>query len=197
MKQICMTITITVALFVAGCRSETRKPTASPVLTAPPASVTRPERAVQTVTLQCRARNRECFSFYSFTAGVLATPPSNPDQVDLVYYFDKDDCSRGALVGRDDRPGYLFPVGHRSWDELATLNPPSKDSLSVAAIEPLTRDQVGLAFWVKARGGQFFLARIKAIQPATYLELTMGKTATVEIEWTGPVGEEQDLGYRR
>jgi hypothetical protein len=118
---------------------------------------------------------------------VLATPPSNPDQVDLVYYFDADDCSRGALVGRDDRPGYLFPVGHRSWDELAALNPPSKDSLSVAAIEPLTRDQVGLAFWVKARGGQYFLARIAAIQPATYAELVMGKTATVEIEWSGPV----------
>jgi hypothetical protein len=187
MKSLCMMITIAAALFVVGCRSEAKKPQAPAGLIVPPVSVTRPERAIQTVTLQCRARNRECFSFYSFTAGVLATPPSNPDQVDLVYYFDADDCSRGALVGRDDRPGYLFPVGHRSWDELAALNPPSKDSLSVAAIEPLTRDQVGLAFWVKARGGQYFLARIAAIQPATYSELLLGKTATVELEWTGPV----------
>ncbi len=182
-----MTITVA-ALIVLGCHSETKPPTAAPVPTTAPVSMTRPERTVQTVTLQCRARNRECFSFYSFTAGVLATPPSNPDQVDLVYYFDKDDCSRGALVGRDDRPGYLFPVGHRSWDELAVLNPPSKDSLSVAGITPLTQEQVGLAFWVKARGGQFVLARIKAIQPATYSELVMGKTATVELEWSGPVG---------
>jgi hypothetical protein len=187
MKSLCMMITIAAAILIAGCRSETKKPPAPAGLIVPPASMTRPERTVQTVTLQCRARNRECFSFYSFTAGVLATPPSNPDQVDLVYYFDADDCSRGALVGRDDRPGYLFPVGHRSWDELAALNPPSKDSLSVAAIEPLTRDQVGLAFWVKARGGQYFLARIAAIQPATYSELVMGKTATVELEWSGPM----------
>jgi hypothetical protein len=188
MKVKYLTLFIAAVLLIAGCRSEIKKPTASPVPTAPPASMTRPERAIQTVTLQCKARNRECFSFYSFTAGVLATPPSNPDQVDLVYYFDKDDCSRGALVGRDDRPGYLFPVGHRSWDELAAINPPSRDSLSVAGITPLTQEQVGLAFWVKARGGQFFLARIAAIQPATYAELTMGKTATVELEWTGPVG---------
>jgi hypothetical protein len=187
MKQMTMTTLLAAALCIVGCRSEAKKPPV-PMLTAAPASVTRPERAIQTVTLQCRARNKECFSFYSFTAGVLATPPSNPDHVDLVYYFDKDDCSRGALVGRDDRPGYLFPVGHRSWGELAALNPPSKDSLSVAGITPLTREQVGLAFWVKARGGQFFLARIVAIQSATYSELVMGKMATVELEWSGPVG---------
>jgi len=183
-------IPVAAALLVAGCWKETKRTTAPDVPTVPPASVTRPERAIQTVTLQCRARNRECFSFYSFTAGVLATPPANPDQVDLVYYFDKDDCSRGALVGRDDRPGYLFPVGHRSWGELAALTPPSKDSLSVAGITPLTQEQVGLAFWVKTRGGQYFLARIAAIQPATYAEMVMGKTATVELEWSGPVSRE-------
>jgi hypothetical protein len=180
-----ITTLIALLILVAGCWMETKKPPAPAV---PPVSMTRPERAIQTVTLQCRARNKECFSFYSFTAGVLAAPPANPDQVDLVYYFDADDCSRGALVGRDDRPGYLFPLGHRSWGELAALNPPLKDSLSVAGITPLTQEQVGLAFWVKARGGQYFLARIKAIQPASYSELVMGKTATVEIEWSGPVG---------
>lgn len=188
MKSLCMMITIAAALLIAGCQSEAKKPTVPAVQTALSPQM-QMARRIQTVTLQCRARNKECFSFYSFTAGVLATPPSNPDQVDLVYYFDADDCSRGALVGRDDRPGYLFPVGHRSWGELAALNPPSKDSLSVAAIEPLTQEQVGLAFWVKARGGQYFLARIAAIQPAAYSELVMGKTGTVEIEWSGPVGQ--------
>jgi hypothetical protein len=186
MKSLCITIVFSTAILIAGCWKETKRPMAPPVPTVAPASVTRPERAIQTVKLQCRARNRECFSFYSFTAGVLAAPPANPDQVDLVYYFDADDCSRGALVGRDDRPGYLFPVGHRSWDELAALTPPLKDSLSVAGITPLTQEQVGLAFWVKARGGQYYLVRIAVIQPATYSELVMGKTATVEFEWTGP-----------
>ena len=185
MKSLCITLTFAAALLIFGCWTETKKPPASPVPTMAPASITRPERMVQTVTLQCRARNRECLSFYSFTVGVLTAPPANPDQVDLVYYFDKDDYSRGALVGRDDRPGYLFPVGHRSWGELAALTPPSKDSLSVAGITPLTQEQEGLAFWVKARGGQYFLARIAAIQPATYSELVMGKTATIQIEWTG------------
>ncbi len=176
------------AVLHAGCWTETRKPVMPTVATTEPMEpVKRMERPIQSVTLQCQAHGEQCFSFYSFMVGVLPTPPTNPDLVDLVYFYDADDCSQGALVGRDDRPGYLFPVGFKSRDELAALKPPAKGSQSVAAIMPLTADKEGLAFWVKARGGQFFLVRIAAVQPATYAELKAGKTARMDIEWSGPV----------
>jgi len=118
---------------------------------------------VQMVKLQCRAQDGKCFCFYSFTAGVLTTPPTDPDQVDIVYYFDRDDCSQGALFGHDDSQGYLFPIGQKSWSELIKLKPDGKDMESVAAIMPLTGDKEGLAFWVKASDSEYILARISAV----------------------------------
>jgi RNA polymerase sigma factor (sigma-70 family) len=123
--------------------------------------------------------------FLSFTAGVLPPPP-DPGQVDLVYYFDADDCSQGALIGHSDSAGYLFPIGHRSWSELAALGPPSQDSESVAAISPITKDEEGLAFWVRTSGGDDVLARIRAVEPASYSDLVAGGDAAVELEWINP-----------
>lgn len=115
-------------------------------------------------------------------ANASAARDPDPDQVDMTYYFDGDDCSQGALMGRDDVPGYLFPVGHKSWREMAKLEPPSKDAESIVAIAPLTKDKEGLAFWVKTGAGEFVLARIKAVQPVTYSDLVSGATASLRLE---------------
>lgn len=163
MRHACMAITGTAILLIVGCSS-------TPDL--------------QTVTLHCKAHEGKCFCFYSFTAGVLTTPPANPGGVDLLYYFDRDDCFHGALIGQDDRLGYLFPVGSKPWSELVMLKPPLEDRESVAAISPLTKEKEGLAFWVKTKGGQYTLARIKAVQPASYADLVSGGTATLELEWS-------------
>lgn len=141
---------------------------------------------VQRVTLRCQAREGKCFGFYSFTAGELAPPLADPGQVDLVYYFDGNDCSQGALIGHDDRPGYLFPIGKKPWSELATLKLPVDEKESVGGIMPLTRDKEGLAFWVKSKGGQFTLARITTVHPASHADLIAGQTATLELEWHRP-----------
>jgi hypothetical protein len=145
-----------------------------------------PAPDVQRLTLHCQAREGKCSSFYSFTAGPLTTPPASPDQVDLLYYFDSDDCAQGALIGHDDRPGYLFPIGKQPWNELATLKPPVSDSESVGGILPLTKDKEGLAFWVKSKHGQYTLARIKTVHPASHADLISGGTATLELEWSRP-----------
>jgi len=141
---------------------------------------------VQRVMLRCQAREEKCFGFYSFAAGELKPPLADPGPVDLVYYFDGNDCSRGALIGHDDRPGYLFPVGHKSWSELMTLKPPAEDRESVGGILPLTKDKEGLAFWVKSKNGQYTLARIKTVYPASHADLVAGQTATLELEWRRP-----------
>jgi Concanavalin A-like lectin/glucanases superfamily len=120
--------------------------------------------------------------FFSFETGELPVV-RDPGQVDLVYYFDGDDCSQGAIIGRDDRPGYLFPIGHKSWEELVKLAPPSDASESVAAIAPLSRDKEGLAFWVKRKSGEYVLARIKTVEPASYSDLKSGVVPTLELEW--------------
>jgi hypothetical protein len=114
---------------------------------------------------------------------MLTTPPVDPDQVDIVYYFDGDDCSRGALFGHDDSEGYIFPIGQKSWSELVKLKPGANDMESVAAIMPLTNDKEGLAFWVKTSNGEYILARISAVQLASYSDLVSGGTATLELEW--------------
>ena len=166
MKQSCTTITVAAILLIVGC-------SCAPDL--------------QRATLRCKDTDGTAYyGFYSFTAGELTTPPADPEQVDILYYFDKDDCSQGALIGHDDRPGYLFPIGHKSWSELVMLKPPLEDVESAAAIAPLTKDKEGLAFWVKVRGGEYILVRIRAVQPASYSDIISGGTATLELEWSRP-----------
>lgn len=168
MKQVCIMFAIGAMLLTVGCSSSLD---------------------VQQVTLQCTSEQcteENCSQFYSFTAGMLATPPENPDQVDLVCYFDRDDCVNGVLFGHDDRPGSLFPIGHLTWRKLETLPPPAEDMQPVTGIN-LTKDNNGMAFWVKTGDGLYILARIKSIKPATYADLTAGGAASVKIEWFGPV----------
>jgi len=160
-----MTITVAAALPIAGCSSALH---------------------VERAMLRCEEVHEGAFcGFYSFRAGVLA-PPVDPDQVDLVYYFDNNDCAEGALIGHDDRPGFIFPIGDKSWRELAKLKTPPTDIESVVGISPLTKDKEGLAFWVKARGGEYILARIRGVQPASYSDLMSGNATTLELEWSRP-----------
>ena len=138
-------------------------------------------------TLRCGGTSEGAFyGFFSFAKGELTVPLETPDEVDLLLYFDADDCSQGALIGIDDRPGHLFPVGNRPWTELVKLNTPSKDAASVAAISPLTKDKEGLGFWVKTNGGGYILARIRTVQPRSFSDLISGGIAKLELEWCGP-----------
>lgn len=165
MRQFCIIITVALIFLLVGCGGVS---------------------GIRTVTLQCKAVEGECASFFSFTAGMLQTPPLDPGQVDLLYYFDRDDCFYGALIGHDDCPGYLFPVGKKAWGSLNALKPPLTQAESVAAIVPLTQDQEGLAFWIKKGDGSFVLARIKSLRPAAYSDLISGGTAALTLEWSAP-----------
>ncbi len=168
MKQPCPAVTVAAVFLLVGCS---------------PAPNFAPD--LQTLTLQCRVYEGEIFGFYSFTEGEI-TQPEDRKRVDIIYYFDNDDCSEGALIGRDDRPEYLFPIGHKSWRELMTLEPPTEESEPVGGIMSITKDKEGLAFWVKTHSGEYILTRIKTVQPATYSDMISGGTATVELEWTRP-----------
>lgn len=120
---------------------------------------------------------------YSLQQGELALPVERVEDVDLVTYYDRDDCERGALMGADDRAGFLFPIGHRDWDELEDLEPPAADAPSVEAITPLDSEQVGLAFWLRTGRGEPVLVRIAEVQEATYAELVAGRVPVLALEW--------------
>jgi outer membrane protein assembly factor BamB len=144
--------------------------------------------SMNTITLQCKAEGRNCQTEYSFSKGEII----DNSQVDITFYFDGDDCSQGALFGQDDSKGYLFPVGKKSWKELSILKTPPKDAQSVIGIMPLTREKEGLTFWVKTRSGEYVLARIRSVSPASYSDLLSGGVAALELEWTwteSPEGE--------
>ena len=55
-------------------------------------------------------------SMYSFVKEAYV---KDRKELDLMLYFDRDDCAQGAIFGNDDEPGYLFPVGNKAWSELA------------------------------------------------------------------------------
>ena len=57
---------------------------------------------------------------------------------------------------------------------------------AVVAIAPLTEDEEGLAFWIKTGTGEYVLARILAVQPASHAELVAGATPALELEWLRP-----------
>jgi hypothetical protein len=162
-----MAILVVAAFLIAGCSSA--------------------KLNVQRMTLHLEDVQKEgaFIGFYSFAAGKLPIPP-DPNQVEILYYFDPDDCSQGALIGRDDRPGYLFPIGKKSWRELEKIKPPSEDKESVVGIRPLTKDKEGLVFWVKTRSGDFVLARIASLQPTSYSDLVRGGSAGLTLEWRRP-----------
>jgi hypothetical protein len=167
MRQSCIMIAIAAVLLIVGCSSTSD---------------------VQRLTLRCEDDYKagSFIGLYSFSEGKLTIPPADADQVSIVYYFDGDDCSHGALMGKDDRPGYLFPIGQKSWSDLTLLKVPSEDMESVAALTPLTREEEGLAFWVKVGRGEYVLARIMSVQPTTYSDIQSGVIPEVELEWRKP-----------
>jgi hypothetical protein len=127
--------------------------------------------------------NQDFIGFFSLEHGELTVPLADVAQVDLVYYFDADDCSRGALMGSDDKPGFIFPIGNKTRDELMKLQPPASDAGSVVAIAPLTKDKEGLAFWLRTGSGEHVLVRIVAVQEASIADLASGTTPSVKLEW--------------
>jgi hypothetical protein len=140
---------------------------------------------LQSRVLCCRTpfQHGSFVGLHSLERGELSVPPASAAQVDLVYYFDADDCSRGALLGNDDKPGFLFPIGHQALAALAGARPPGGTAGSVAAIAPLTKDLEGLAFWLRTGGGEFVLMRIVAVQEATHADLVAGVTPGIELQW--------------
>lgn len=158
-----------------------------------------PAPGVQSGTLRCPCpwKGGSFIGFYSFTAGEQ-TPPfsdAHPGQIDLLFYFDRDDCSQGALIGYDDNVGCFAPIGRKSWSDLAKLKPPSKDTEFVPTIAPLTKDKEGQAFWAKTERGKYYLVRIRKVRPLSYPDLVSPGAPpntpprvipTLDLEWLGP-----------
>lgn len=147
-------------------------------------------QSVQRATLRCEYpwKTHSFIGFYSFQKGMLSPPISDPDPVNLVYYFDKDDCSHGALISENAKGvGLLYSIGQKSWSELMQLKPPPKDAKPVRGITPLDESKEGLAFWAKAHSGEFYLVRIRKVEPETYKDVVAGAVPELEIEWYGPV----------
>lgn len=149
-----------------------------------------PDRNVASLRCEYPWEGGGFIGFYSFGANTVTPPVVDPARVDLVYYFDEDDCFEGAILGNDDRSGYLFPIGHKRWSELARLEPPSAEGASVGAIIPVTKAEEGLALWVKSGSGSFYLVQITEVQPATCADLVAGLRPTVKFEWSGPRGSD-------
>jgi hypothetical protein len=148
--------------------------------------------SVTTADLHCRNRF-EAGSFiglYSLRLGELPMPPDRNADVDLVYYFDADDCNRGALMGANDRVGCLFPLGRRDWDELAGVEPPTGNAGSIAAIMPLSREQEGMAFWLRTGEGEQVIFRIVEVQEASHADLVAGRYPTLRLVWRSPLSLE-------
>ncbi len=145
---------------------------------------------VQRATLRCEYpwKTRSFIGFYSFQKGMLSPPISDPDPVNLVYYFDKGDCAHGALISETAKAvGLLYPIGQKSWSELMDLTPPPKNAKPVRGITPLNESKEGLAFWAKAHSGEFYLVRIRKVEPVAYTDVVAGAVPELEIEWYGPV----------
>jgi len=146
------------------------------------------EPDVKTVLLQCnKAATRTGWSF------VTGKMPTSRREADIILYFDKDDCSQGAIFGSDDEEGYIFPIGHKLWSELSLADVPQEDTKSVIGFLPMTKDKEGLAFWVKTRNDRYALVKIKSVRPSSFSGLSSGHTAEIVLEWTwGKTGQEDN-----
>ncbi|MBN2310839.1 MAG: hypothetical protein JXR94_17830 [Candidatus Hydrogenedentes bacterium] len=169
MKHWHVTFTVAAALALGGC-----------------ATGRGPHRAV----LRCEHpfKGSSFVGGYSFSEGMLTSPVSESGQVDLLYYFDGDDCSQGALVGDCDALGCcLLPIGHKPWPELVKLEPPSQDAEWAEGITPLTKEQEGWAFWVRCGPDEFVVVRLERVRPANYDDLVGGAVPSLELKWYGPL----------
>ncbi len=169
MKSLARCLLWVVALALSSCRSD-------------------PRTEVASLRCQYAFKDGSFIGLFSFALGELPAPPVDPAKADLVYYFDADDCSRGALVGNHDTPGYLFPVGDCPWSGLAELKPPAEGAETLAVISPVARDKQGFAFWIKTRDRGFVLVRLTSVEDASYADLQSGRTPILRFEWLRPPG---------
>jgi hypothetical protein len=118
---------------------------------------------------------------YSFNKESFVTKKRDAD---LVFYFDNDDCSGGALFGHDDEKGYIFPVENKILSEISLDKIPTNETKTKVGFRPITKDKEGLGFWIKTTSGRFVLAVIKKVEPAEFKNFDQGGRAKVELEWT-------------
>jgi hypothetical protein len=147
-----------------------------------------PRTEIGSLHCQYAFKDGSFIGLFSFALGELPAPPGDPAQVDLVYYFDADDCSRGALFASDDEPGSIVPVGVRPRSDLAELKRPTDGAETLAAISPVTNDEEGLAFWIRTRDRGYVLVRLTAVEEASYSDLQSGRTPILKFEWLVPAG---------
>ena len=117
---------------------------------------------------------------YSFAKESFITKKRDAD---LVFYFDNDDCSKGAIFGHDDEKGYLFPVENKNLSEISLEEIPTNESKTKVGLLPITKKDEGLGFWIKTTSGRFVLAVIKKVEPAEFKDIQEGAKAKVELEW--------------
>ena len=134
---------------------------------------------VKTLTLQWSKAVKNVA--YSFNKDSFVT---NKRDAELVFYFDRDDCSKGALIGHDDEEGFIFPVENKNLSEISLDKIPTNKSKTKVGFRPMTKDKEGLGFWVKTTSGRFVLAVIKKVEPQEFKNFDGGGRAKVELEWT-------------
>ena len=134
---------------------------------------------VKTLTLEWSKTVKN--AAYSFNKDSFVTKKRDAE---LVFYFDKDDCSKGALIGHDDEEGFIFPVENKNLSEISLDKIPTNKSKTKVGFRPMTKDKEGLGFWVKTTSGRFVLAVIKKVEPQEFKNFDGGGRAKVELEWT-------------
>jgi len=120
-----------------------------------------------------------CFSFYSFSR---ASSVEKREDAELTFYFDRDDCANGAILGRSDNPEYIIPLGKKSWGELEQLHslPAAKP---VIGLRPIRADTVGTAFLCRIGNGQYAIVRICEVRPSSFWDISKGTPARCTFEW--------------
>ena len=149
-------------------------------------SSSNPEASTANVIPLKFGKESQGVSMYSFVKEAYVKDRKG---MDIMLYFDRDDCAEGAIFGNDDEPGYLFPVGNKAWSELALDKIPEENAKTEVGIMPITKGKEGLAFWVKTTSGRFAMVRIKSVQTASIEDLISSATAKVELEWAWQTSE--------
>lgn len=134
---------------------------------------------VKTLTLEWSKAVKN--AAYSFNKDSFVTKKRDAE---LVFYFDKGDCSKGALIGHDDEEGFIFPIENKNLSEISLNKTPTNKSKTEIGFRPMTKDKEGLGFWIKTTSGRFVLAVIKRVEPQEFKNFAQGAKAKVELEWT-------------
>lgn len=143
---------------------------------------------LQQATLRCD-RPFEAGGFiglYAFEGKRLVEVPAGSSDVDLAYYFDADDGARGALIGFGDESGSLYPLGFRSWDQLAVGRLPPVTGGWRPGLMPMDSGRAGFAFWVETHRRELVLVRLTSVADATWADLVEGVVPSLQLEWMWP-----------